>query len=112
MAASKKKKTVEDARLFAEMVAKHQGWKLNHDKELVALLLEGLTTNWNRYGYFSCPCRLAEGVREEDKDIICPCEYAKPDLEEYGQCYCGLYLTKELFASGKQTGSIPERRPE
>jgi len=53
-----------------------------------------------------------EGLRDEDKDIICPCVYAKPDLEEYGQCYCGLYLTKELFASGKQTGSIPERRPE
>ncbi len=112
MTASKKKKTVEDTTLFTEMVVKHQGWKLNHDKELVALLLEGLTTNWNRYGYFSCPCRLADGVREEDKDIICPCEYAKPDLEEYGHCYCGLYLTKEFFESDKPTGSIPERRPE
>lgn len=109
---AQKEKNIEDIKLFAKMTAKHQGWKLNHDKELIKLLFEGLTTNWNRYGYFACPCRLADGVREKDKDIICPCEYAKPDLEEYGHCYCGLYLTKEFFASGKQSDYIPDRRPE
>lgn len=109
---SQKEKNINDTKLFVEMTAKHQGWELNHDMELVPLLLEGLTTNWNRYGYFACPCRLADGVREEDKDIICPCEYAKPDLEEHGHCYCGLYLTKEFFASGKQFNYIPDRRPE
>jgi ferredoxin-thioredoxin reductase catalytic subunit len=108
---SQKEKNIEDTKLFAKMTAKHQGWELNHDKELTELLFEGLTTNWNRYGYLACPCRLADGVREEDKDIICPCEYAKPDLEEYGHCYCGLYLTKEFFASGKQFNYIPDRRP-
>lgn len=109
---SQKEKNIEDTKLFAKMVAKHKGWELNHDKELTELLFEGLTTNWNRYGYFACPCRLADGVREEDKDIICPCEYAIPDLEEYGHCYCGLYLTKEFFSSGKQCNYIPDRRPE
>ena len=106
------KKTVEDTKLFTEMVAKHQGWELTRDETLLQILREGLTTNWNRYGYFSCPCRLADGIREMDKDIICPCEYAKPDIDEFGYCYCGLYLSKEFFASGKPTSSIPERRPE
>jgi len=108
----KGKKTLEDTKLFAEMVAKHQRWELNRDEKLLQILREGLTTNWNRYGYFSCPCRLADGIREKDKDIICPCEYAKPDIDEFGYCYCGLYLSKEFFASGKPTSSIPERRPE
>ncbi|MFX1521646.1 MAG: ferredoxin-thioredoxin reductase catalytic domain-containing protein [Promethearchaeota archaeon] len=112
MTASSKKKTSKDTKLFTEMVARHQGWELNNDKKLVQVLHDGLTTNWKRYGYFSCPCRLADGAREKDKDIICPCEYAKPDIEEYGHCYCGLYLSKEFFASGKQPNSIPERRPE
>ena len=98
--------------MFVELVAKHQGWELVRDKEHLQVLIEGLTTNWNRYGYFSCPCRLADGIREKDKDIICPCVYAKPDLEEFGHCYCGLYLTKEFFASGKKPEYIPERRPE
>jgi ferredoxin-thioredoxin reductase catalytic subunit/glutaredoxin len=108
----KGKKGVEDAKLFTEMVAKHQEWELTRDEKLLQILREGFATNWNRYGYFSCPCRLADGEREVDKDIICPCAYAKPDIDEYGHCYCGLYLAKEFFTSGKQPTSIPERRLE
>ena len=109
---SKGKKTVEDAKLLTKMVAKHQGWELTRDEKLLQILREGLTTNWNRYGYFSCPCRLADGIKETDKDIICPCVYAWPDIDEYGYCYCGLYLSTEFFAAGQPTSSIPERRPE
>jgi len=108
----KGKKGVKDSKLFTEMVAKHQGWELHRDEKLIQILREGLATNWNRYGYFSCPCRLADGEREMDKDIICPCVYAKPDIEEYGHCYCGLYSSKEFFISKKQPVSIPERRVE
>ncbi|MHA2062035.1 MAG: ferredoxin-thioredoxin reductase catalytic domain-containing protein [Candidatus Sifarchaeia archaeon] len=105
-------KSLKDSRLFTEMVAKHQGWALNRDEKLLQTLREGLATNYNRYGYFSCPCRLADGERETDKDIICPCVYARPDIEEYGHCYCGLYLSKEFALSGKQPVSIPKRRLE
>ncbi|MFX1520540.1 MAG: ferredoxin-thioredoxin reductase catalytic domain-containing protein [Promethearchaeota archaeon] len=112
ISALKGQKSVEETKVFTEMVAKHQGWVLTRDKELLQILREGFATNWNRYGYFSCPCRLADGEREMDKDIICPCVYANPDIDEYGHCYCGLYLSKEFFASGKQPTSIPERRRE
>lgn len=105
-------KSVEDTRKFMKMVAEHQGWELNPDEEFLDLLAEGLSTNWNRYGYYSCPCRDASGKKDLDKDIICPCDYCVPDQKEYGHCYCGLYLTKEFAASGQQTNSIPERRPE
>ena len=104
-------KTLEDTRKFISMVADKQGWKLNPDKEFVQMLVEGLTTNFNRYGYPSCPCRDATGVREKDKDIICPCAYCRPDQKEYGHCYCGLYLTPEFAATGKIPKAIPERRP-
>ncbi|MHA1731437.1 MAG: ferredoxin-thioredoxin reductase catalytic domain-containing protein [Promethearchaeota archaeon] len=107
-----KQKTPADAKLFMEMVAKKQGWVVNPDPELIGWLSEGLSTNWNRYGYFSCPCRDADGVKERDKDIICPCDYCVPDQEEFGHCYCGLYLTREFADSGKKPHSIPERRPE
>ncbi|TFH27044.1 MAG: ferredoxin:thioredoxin reductase, partial [Promethearchaeota archaeon] len=42
---------------------------------------------------------------------ICPCDYCKPDQEEYGHCYCGLYLTGEFFDTGKEPQGVPERRP-
>lgn len=105
-------KKLEDTQKFAEMVANHQGWALNPDQEFLRSILEGLTANWNRYGYYQCPCRDSWGAREKDKDIICPCAYSRPDIEEYGHCYCGLFLDKTYAAQGKPVTPIPERRPE
>lgn len=109
---NRKEKTNKDTELFASMVAQKNSWSLNPDQEFLEMLIEGLTVNYNRYGYYSCPCRDASGDRDRDKDIICPCEYCRPDQEEYGHCYCGLYLTKEFFETGRLPVSIPERRPE
>ncbi len=111
MSKPKKEKNIEDTRKFVEMVAKKNGWKLNPDAEFVDSLIEGLTINYNRYGYFSCPCRDADGIKEKDKDIICPCDYCRPDQKEFGHCYCGLYLTQEFYNTGKEPQGIPERRP-
>ncbi len=105
-------KTDADTRRFAEMVSSHQGWKLNGDPAFLETLIRGLTANFNRYGYYLCPCRDTAGSRERDQDVICPCVYCPPDLEEYGHCFCALYLTEEFSASGKEPSGIPERRPE
>jgi ferredoxin-thioredoxin reductase catalytic subunit len=105
-----KTKMLEDTRLFISMVSEKQKWKLNRDARHLDIIVEGLTKNYNRYGYFSCPCRDADGTREKDMDIICPCQYCVPDQKEYGHCYCGLYLTEEFFNTGKEPASIPERR--
>lgn len=86
------------------------GYNLNPDKEFTMSLIEGLAKNEQRYGYQSCPCRLSEGVREKDLDIICPCDYRDQDLAEYGACYCGLYVDQEIAKGKKKLGSIPERR--
>ncbi|MBN1531511.1 MAG: ferredoxin:thioredoxin reductase [Spirochaetes bacterium] len=104
-------KTVDDTRRFANLVAEKQGWILNRDDEFLDMLLQGLTKNNNRYGYYSCPCRDASGTRREDEDIICPCHYCRPDQAEFGHCYCGLYLTPQFAARGIAPASIPERRP-
>jgi ferredoxin-thioredoxin reductase catalytic subunit len=104
-------KSVEETRRFAELVAEKQGWRLNADNEFLEMLYEGLTKNHNRYGYYACPCRDAGGTRKLDADIICPCDYCRPDQAEYGHCYCGLYLTKEFAAKNIPPRSIPERRP-
>ena len=81
---------MDDARNFVTMAARHQGWELNRDEEFVGFLVEGLATNYNRYGYFLCPCRDTAGSRERDKDVICPCAYCRDDQRDYGHCYCGL----------------------
>ncbi|MFP4376848.1 MAG: ferredoxin-thioredoxin reductase catalytic domain-containing protein [Spirochaetales bacterium] len=109
---SSKEKSKDDGHAFIHAVAKHQGWALHPDPAFLDDLAAGLAQNYNRYGYFLCPCRDGDGERSADKDIICPCVYAVPDQEEYGHCYCGLYLTQEFRASGKEPRQIPERRAD
>jgi ferredoxin-thioredoxin reductase catalytic subunit len=91
----------------AEAAAYH----LNPDVEFTKDLVKGLIVNQKRYGYQSCPCRLAAGKKEEDLDIICPCDYRDQDLNEYGMCYCALYVTEEVLEGKKKVKPIPERRP-
>ena len=88
-----------------------KGYCFNKDKERTLELLEGLITNKERYGYMACPCRLAAGNRDHDKDIICPCVYRAPDVEEYGSCYCNLYVSKEWNEGKIPHEFVPERRP-
>jgi ferredoxin-thioredoxin reductase catalytic subunit len=63
------------------------GYNLNSDIEFTKSLSRGLIANTRRYGYPACPCRLAAGVKEEDLDIICPCDYRDADVVEFGTCY-------------------------
>jgi len=84
--------------------------ELNSDKVFVLDILSGLLTNEGRYGYRSCPCRLASGTREGDADIICPCVYRNEDVKEYGSCYCSLYVSADWNENSIRHGIIPERR--
>ena len=67
--------------------AEQGGYHLNPDTEFTKDLVEGLLINEERYGYPSCPCRLASGIKQEDIDIICPCYYRDADVSDYGTCY-------------------------
>jgi len=103
--------TAEKVRQRAEADAKTYGYYLNPDPEFLKDLLEGLKRNEERYGYPSCPCRLASGNFELDRDIICPCDYRDPDVAEHGCCYCALYIRKDLYEGKTPILPIPERRP-
>ncbi len=103
-------KTTEQTRVFTRMVAAKQGWALTADTEFYETLVEGLTVNWNRYGYYLCPCRDSDGSREADRDVICPCSCSRSDVEEHGHCYCALYLSRTFAESGRQASGIRERR--
>ena len=103
--------SIESVRKRAENDAKANGYYLTPDPQLLQDLFVGLQKNEERYGYPSCPCRLASGKMELDRDIICPCDYRDPDVQEYGHCYCALYVSKEIYEKEKPMQQIPERRP-
>ena len=97
-----------------EMLKKIQepkGFFFSTDREHVFELFEALLLNKERYGYMCCPCRLASGDRDNDKDIICPCEYRDEDVKEFGSCYCNLYVSKEWNEGDIPHEYVPERRP-
>ncbi len=87
------------------------GYRLSMDTVFVKDLVRGLLKNTERYGYPACPCRLASGKKEEDLDIICPCDYRDADIEEYGACYCALYVNEAIAGGSRTVSPVPERRP-
>jgi len=91
--------------------AEEGGYHLNPDRDFTRNLVRGLLVNEKRYGYPSCPCRASLGRRDEDRDIICPCDYRDPDLDEFDACYCALYVSGAVLSGKVAIMSIPERRP-
>lgn len=104
---------MDKEQLFEQLqkVQEPKGYFFNKDRALVMDLLESLLVNKERYGYMSCPCRLASGDREKDKDIICPCVYREPDVAEFGSCYCALYVSRAWNDDELSHEYVPERRP-
>lgn len=103
--------TLEMVLQRAEADARTYGYYLNPDPDFLQSLLEGLKRNEERYGYPSCPCRLASGKFEFDRDIICPCDYRDPDVAEFGACYCALFVRKDIYEGKTELEPVPERRP-
>jgi ferredoxin-thioredoxin reductase catalytic subunit len=110
------KKTAEELHPVLLRFANGKGITLNPNKEFALDLIRGFLVNEERVGYRCCPCRLAVGDKDWDRDIICPCTYMMPDVKEFGTCFCSLYVSNEFaerVSKGDKTVhvSIPERRP-
>ena len=104
-------RTIDDVREYVNNIAKRKNWKVNSDSQTFDDLVEGLQQNFNRLGYYNCPCRDSQNNNKLDNDIICPCKYSDQDVEEYGYCYCTLYFDPKMDSS-KKVPMIPERRQE
>ena len=105
---------ITDAETLYEMLRKIQepkGYYFNKDREHTLELLKALLFNKKRYGYMACPCRLAAGDPQADRDIICPCAYREADVAEYGSCYCNLYVSTDWNQNKIPHRYVPERRP-
>jgi ferredoxin-thioredoxin reductase catalytic subunit/glutaredoxin len=102
---------VDDLHDQLKKIQEPKGYHFNRDRERTFDLLRGLLTNKKRYGYMACPCRLASGRRDADQDIICPCIYRAADVDEFGACYCQLYVSRQWNEGGVANFPVPERRP-
>jgi len=103
--------TAQDLHEMLKKTQEPKGYFFNRDLAHSMELLEALLINKKRYGHMSCPCRLSSGDRDKDQDIICPCVYRVPDVEEYGSCYCNLYVSQAWNRGEVERVYVPERRP-
>lgn len=103
--------TPEELHEMLKKVQEPKGYFFNKNKEWVLTILKDLLINKERYGYMCCPCRLAAGNREKDRDIMCPCVYREADVKEYGSCYCNLYVSQDWNEGKIENKYVPERRP-
>ena len=76
----------------SEKYALRAGYKLNNDSEIVETIINGLAKNKTKYGRAYCPCFFVSGNPEEDRKLICPCQYHREDIEKKGKCHCGLFV--------------------
>ncbi len=104
--------TLEEMFAGMKKIADEEGYQFNPVKAELDDILKGLWDNVQRYGYPSCPCRLASGVIADDMDIICPCNYRDADIKEYGCCLCVLYVDDKWISGRVLHNPIPERRPQ
>lgn len=102
--------TPEEFYQILKPVQEEKNFYFHTDHDWVLNILKGVLLNKERYGYGSCPCRLATRDPERDQAIICPCQFRDEDVERYGRCYCLLYVSCDV-AQGKQNPPevIPER---
>ncbi len=91
--------------------AEKKGVFLHADKEHCLDTAENLLKNKARYGYMSCPCRLAKDNVKQDTDIICPCSYCVEDIKEQGACFCVFLVSEEHKDDEKFFPEIDDRRP-
>lgn len=72
--------------------AKKNNFKLNPNKKIVKVVIEGLIINEKKFGKRYCPCRRVSNDPEINEKIICPCAYHKREIEEDGHCHCLLFV--------------------
>ena len=78
-----------------EEFAEKSDFKLNPDDFHVKMVIEGVLANEKICGLKLCPCRLRDGSRERDLQIICPCNFkAQETWNTKGECWCGLFVKK------------------
>ncbi len=87
----------EELRKSWENFTQNNDFKLNPDKEHVDTIIKGVLENENKHGLKLCPCRLRDGTREKDLELICPCNFKTHETwikpkNKLPMCWCGLFV--------------------
>ncbi len=78
-----------------EAFTEKNDFRLNPDRKFVESVAEGVLANEKECGLKLCPCRLRDGTRKRDLELICPCNFKTHETwRKEGRCWCGLFVKK------------------
>lgn len=87
-----KEEILESWKRFTE----NKDFILNPDTYHVDKIIDGVFENEKKHGLKLCPCRLRDGTREKDLELICPCNFKIQEKWKIkGECWCGLFVKRE-----------------
>ena len=85
----------EELRRVWKKFTENNDFILNPDKRHVDGIIEGVLENERKTGLKLCPCRLRDGTRQRDLELLCPCNFKIHDTwRNEGRCWCGLFIKK------------------
>jgi len=78
-----------------EVFIENNDFMLNPDQQHVDMLIDGILANEKDCGLKLCPCRVRDGHRKGDLELICPCNFkAQKIWKNEGRCWCGLFIKR------------------
>jgi len=87
----------EELKQTWNIFTKNNDFILNPDTDHVDMIADGVLLNEKNHGLKLCPCRLRDGTREKDLELICPCNFKthttwlNPISNRKPMCWCGLF---------------------
>ncbi|MFH1972018.1 MAG: ferredoxin-thioredoxin reductase catalytic domain-containing protein [archaeon] len=64
-----------------------------NEKDHVENVAKGVLQIESQTGLRMCPCRLRDGTRNTDLELLCPCNFKiQKTWTEQGRCWCGLFV--------------------
>lgn len=70
----------------------NQDFELNRDNEFLDQVLTNLVIKKEKEGQYFCPCRLRDGSKERDIELLCPCNFKiQENWKKRKDCWCGLF---------------------
>jgi ferredoxin-thioredoxin reductase catalytic subunit len=79
--------------------AEKNDFMLNPGKNFVDKIADGVLSNEKNFGLKLCPCRIGDGTKERNIELLCPCNFKTHETwEREGMCWCGLFVKRKTKA--------------
>ena len=87
--------TKEEIRNSWQKFTEKNDFILNPNNDHVDKIIDGVLALEQKYGLKLCPCRLRDGTRKRDLELICPCNFKIQETwKNKGECWCGLFIKR------------------